>query len=138
VNQRELKEALSHLVLMYSQQNLFAGFFRCFLILLGVFGFNLFKRSYQGHPSVFQFLLLFSEGLYASTFWVFSKGLEKMKLIRFTNISVKAFLFLFRDCTVLYNSAKVTRGRWVKLPDGFFFGLGINILLAFFTFFIFF
>jgi len=119
---QENKEALSHLVSNVFSAKLLLASFAAFLILLGVFGFNLFKE-YQV-ILVFSILLLFSEA--TLPLWFF-QGMEKMKLISITNIFSK-LLFLLGIVLFIH---RPDQSRWVNFLMGFF-GLGINILLLFY------
>jgi PST family polysaccharide transporter len=119
---QENKHALSHLVSNVFSAKLLLASFATFLILLGVFGFNLFKE-YQV-ILVFSILLLFSEA--TLPLWFF-QGMEKMKLISITNIFSK-LLFLLGILLFIH---RPDQSRWVNFLMGFF-GLGINILLLFY------
>jgi PST family polysaccharide transporter len=111
--------ALSHLVSnVFSAKILLAGF-ATFLILLGVFGLNLFKE-YQ-MILVYSVLLLFSEA--TLPLWFF-QGMEKMKLISIANVFSK---LLFLMGIVLFIHSPET-SKWVNFMMGFT-GLLINLFL---------
>ncbi|TDK44138.1 oligosaccharide flippase family protein [Algoriphagus formosus] len=121
VNQQN-KEALSHLV-----SNVFSGkamlaAIATLLILIGVFGLNLFQE-YQ-LILVFSSLLLFSEA--TLPLWFF-QGMEKMKLVSIANIFSK-LLFLMGIVLFIHSPEQ---SQWVNFMLGFF-GLSINLMLLFY------
>ncbi|MGM0943897.1 MAG: oligosaccharide flippase family protein [Bacteroidota bacterium] len=118
VNQND-KEALSHLVSNIFSGKLLLALIASILILVGVFGFNLFQE-YQ-MILVFSALLLFSEA--TLPLWFF-QGMEKMKLISIANIFSK-LLFLMGIVLFIHSPEQ---SQWVNFMMGFF-GLGINLLL---------
>lgn len=118
VNQND-KTALSHLVSnIFSAKILLAGV-ATFLILVGVFGLNLFIE-YQ-LILVYSVLLLFSEA--TLPLWFF-QGMEKMKLISIANIFSK-LLFLM-GIVLFIHSPELS--KWVNFMMGFS-GLMINLFL---------
>jgi O-antigen/teichoic acid export membrane protein len=121
VNQQD-KDALSHLVSNVFSGKILLAFLATLLILIGVFGFNLFKE-YQV-ILLFSILLLFSEA--TLPLWFF-QGMEKMKLISITNIFSK-LLFLFGIVLFIHSP---DQSHWVNFMMGFF-GLGINLFLLFY------
>ncbi|PZX58488.1 PST family polysaccharide transporter [Algoriphagus ratkowskyi] len=113
------KKALSHLVSnVFSAKILLAGF-ATFLILVGVFGLNLFKE-YQV-ILVYSVFLLFSEA--TLPLWFF-QGMEKMKLISIANVFSK-LLFLM-GIVLFIHSPELS--KWVNFMMGFT-GLLINLFL---------
>ncbi|WP_288370242.1 oligosaccharide flippase family protein [uncultured Algoriphagus sp.] len=121
VNQQN-KEALSHLV-----SNVFSGkamlaAIATLLILIGVFGLNLFQE-YQ-LILVFSSLLLFSEA--TLPLWFF-QGMEKMKLVSIANIFSK-LLFLMGIVLFIHSPEQ---SQWVNFMLGIF-GLSINLMLLFY------
>jgi O-antigen/teichoic acid export membrane protein len=121
LNQQD-KNELSHLVSNVFSAKLLLACFATFLILLGVFGFNLFKE-YQV-ILLFSILLLFSEA--TLPLWFF-QGMEKMKLISISNIFSK-LLFLLGIVLFIH---RPEQSQWVNFMMGFF-GLSINLLLFFY------
>lgn len=121
LNQQD-KTALSHLVSDVFSAKLLLASFATFLVVLGVFGFNLFKE-YQV-ILLFSILLLFSEA--TLPIWFF-QGMEKMKLISITNIFSK-LLFLLGIVLFIHSPED---SKWVNFMMGFF-GLSINLLLLFY------
>lgn len=118
VNQQD-KLALSHLVSNVFSGKILLAFLATLFILIGVFGFDLFKE-YQ-IILVFSSLLLFSEATLPA--WFF-QGMEKMKLISITNIFSK-LLFLMGIVLFIHSP---DQSLWVNFLMGFF-GLAINIIL---------
>jgi len=92
------------------------------LILIGVFGLNLFQE-YQ-LILVFSSLLLFSEA--TLPLWFF-QGMEKMKLVSIANIFSK-LLFLMGIVLFIHSPEQ---SQWVNFMLGFF-GLSINLMLLFY------
>jgi PST family polysaccharide transporter len=119
---QDSKDSLSHLVSNVFSAKLLLACLATFLILVGVFGFNLFIE-YQV-ILVFSILLLFSEA--TLPLWFF-QGMEKMKLISITNVFSK-LLFLLGIVLFIH---RPDQSHWVNFILGFF-GLGINILLLFY------
>ncbi|MBA4300754.1 polysaccharide transporter, PST family [Algoriphagus alkaliphilus] len=113
------KEALSHVVSNVFSGKVLLAAIAAFLILIGVFGFNLFE-GYQ-MILVFSVLLLFSEA--TLPLWFF-QGMEKMKLVSIANIFSK-LLFLMGIVLFIHSPEQ---SKWVNFLMGFF-GLGINLLL---------
>jgi len=121
VNQQD-KLALSHLVSNVFSGKILLAFLATILIIIGVFGLNLFKE-YQV-ILLFSCLLLFSEA--TLPLWFF-QGMEKMKLISITNIFSK-LLFLLGILLFIHSPEQ---SPWVNFMMGFF-GLIINIFLLFY------
>ena len=118
VNQMD-KTALSHLLSnVFSTKILLAGL-ATFLILIGVFGLNLFKE--YSLILVYSVLLLFSEA--TLPLWFF-QGMEKMKLVSIANIFSK-LLFLM-GIVLFIHSPELS--KWVNFMMGFS-GLLINLFL---------
>lgn len=118
INQNN-KTALSHLLSnVFSAKILLAGL-AAFMILLGVFGLNLFKE--YALILVYSVLLLFSEA--TLPLWFF-QGMEKMKLISIANIFSK-LLFLM-GIVLFIHSPELS--KWVNFMMGFS-GLLINLFL---------
>lgn len=113
------KEALSRLVSKIFSGKVLLASLASFLILVGVFGFNLFEE-YQ-LILVFSVLLMFSEA--TLPLWFF-QGMEKMKLVSIANIFSK-LLFLMGIVLFIHSPEQ---SKWVNFLMGFF-GLGINLLL---------
>ncbi|PZX58113.1 oligosaccharide flippase family protein [Algoriphagus chordae] len=118
VNQND-KTALSHLVSNIFSAKILLASFATVLILIGVFGLNLFKE-YQ-LILVYSVLLLFSEA--TLPLWFF-QGMEKMKLISIANIFSK-LLFLM-GIVLFIHSPELS--KWVNFMMGFT-GLIINLFL---------
>ncbi|MDO8968917.1 MAG: oligosaccharide flippase family protein [Algoriphagus sp.] len=113
------KEALSHVVSNVFSGKVLLAALAAFMILIGVFGLNLFE-GYQ-MILVFSVLLLFSEA--TLPLWFF-QGMEKMKLVSIANIFSK-LLFLMGIVLFIHSPEQ---SKWVNFLMGFF-GLGINLLL---------
>jgi PST family polysaccharide transporter len=116
------KVALSHLVSNVFSGKVLLATLATFSIIVGVFGFNLF-REYQT-ILLFSCLLLFSEA--TLPLWFF-QGMEKMKLISIANIFSK-LLFLMGIVLFIHHPEQ---SKWVNFIMGFF-GLSINIFLLFY------
>lgn len=112
-------EALSHVVSNVFSGKVLLASLATLLILVGVFGFNLFEE-YQ-MILVFSVLLLYSEA--TLPLWFF-QGMEKMKLVSIANIFSK-LLFLMGIVLFIHSPEQ---SKWVNFLMGFF-GLGINLLL---------
>lgn len=113
------KEALSHVVSNVFSGKVLLASLATLLILVGVFGFNLFEE-YQ-MILVFSVLLLYSEA--TLPLWFF-QGMEKMKLVSIANIFSK-LLFLMGIVLFIHSPE---HSKWVNFLMGFF-GLSINLLL---------
>jgi PST family polysaccharide transporter len=113
------KVALSHLVSNVFSGKVLLATLATFSIIVGVFGFNLF-REFQT-ILLFSCLLLFSEA--TLPLWFF-QGMEKMKLISIANIFSK-LLFLMGIVLFIHHP---DQSKWVNFILGFF-GLSINIFL---------
>ena len=118
VNQND-KTALSHLLSNIFSAKILLAAFATLLILLGVFGFDLFKE-YQ-LILVYSVLLLFSEA--TLPLWFF-QGMEKMKLVSIANIFSK-LLFLMGIVLFIHSPGL---SKWVNFMMGFS-GLLINLFL---------
>ncbi|MEB2776536.1 oligosaccharide flippase family protein [Algoriphagus sp. D3-2-R+10] len=118
VNQND-KTALSHLLSNIFSAKLLLAFLATFMILVGVFGLNLFKE--YALILVYSVLLLFSEA--TLPLWFF-QGMEKMKLISIANIFSK-LLFLM-GILLFIHSPELS--KWVNFMMGFS-GLLINLFL---------
>ncbi|WBL42587.1 oligosaccharide flippase family protein [Algoriphagus halophytocola] len=116
------KEALSHLLSNVFSGKFLLASFSALLILIGAFGFNLFKE-YQ-MILVFSSMLLFSEA--TLPLWFF-QGMEKMKLVSIANVFSK-LLYLMGIVLFIHSPEQ---SRWVNFMMGFF-GLGINLVLLFY------
>ncbi|MEB2782529.1 oligosaccharide flippase family protein [Algoriphagus persicinus] len=118
VNQND-KTALSHLLSNIFSAKLLLAFLATFMILVGVFGLNLFKE--YAVILVYSVLLLFSEA--TLPLWFF-QGMEKMKLVSIANIFSK-LLFLM-GIVLFIHSPELS--KWVNFMMGFS-GLLINLFL---------
>lgn len=118
INQTD-KTALSHLVSNIFSAKILLASVAALLLLIGVFGLNLFKE----YPLilVYSVLLLFSEA--TLPLWFF-QGMEKMKLISIANIFSK-LLFLMGIVLFIHSPEQ---SKWVNFMMGFF-GLMINLFL---------
>lgn len=121
INQKD-KTALSHVVSNVFSAKIVLASLAAFIILLAVFGFDLF-REYQ-MILVFSILMLFSEA--TLPLWFF-QGMEKMKLISIANIFSK-LLFLMGIVLFIHSPEQ---SKWVNFMMGFF-GLGVNLFLLFY------
>ena len=121
------KTALSHLVSNVFSAKILLASSAAFVILVAVFGLNLFKE-YQ-IILVFSILMLFSEA--TLPLWFF-QGMEKMKLISIANIFSK-LLFLMGIVLFIHSPEQ---SKWVNFMMGFF-GLSINLgLLVYIHYFL--
>lgn len=121
------KTALSHLVSNVFSAKILLASSSAFVILVAVFGLNLFKE-YQ-IILVFSILMLFSEA--TLPLWFF-QGMEKMKLISIANIFSK-LLFLMGIVLFIHSPEQ---SKWVNFMMGFF-GLSINLgLLVYIHYFL--
>lgn len=118
INQDD-KTALSHVVSNVFSAKVLLASTATFIILVAVFGLNLFKE-YQ-IILVFSILMLFSEA--TLPLWFF-QGMEKMKLVSIANIFSK-LLFLMGIVLFIHSP---DQSKWVNFMMGFF-GLSINISL---------
>ncbi|RAI95112.1 oligosaccharide flippase family protein [Algoriphagus yeomjeoni] len=118
VNQND-KTALSHLVSNIFSAKVLLAVFATLLVLVGIFGLNLFK-GYQ-IILLYSVLLLFSEA--TLPLWFF-QGMEKMKLISIANILSK-LLFLMGIVLFIH---KPDQSKWVNFMMGFS-GLFINLFI---------
>ncbi|MEP0713334.1 oligosaccharide flippase family protein [Algoriphagus sp.] len=118
INQND-NTALSHLLSNIFSAKILLAAFASLLILVGVFGLNLFKE-YQ-IILVYSALLLFSEA--TLPLWFF-QGMEKMKLVSIANIFSK-LLFLM-GIVLFIHSPEMS--KWVNFMMGFT-GLMINLFL---------
>lgn len=116
---QEDKEALSHQVSNVFSAKFVLALISTVLILVGVFGMDLFKE-YQ-MILIYSSMLLFSEA--TLPLWFF-QGMEKMKLVSIANIFSK-LLFLMGIVLFIHSPAD---SKWVNFLMGFF-GLGINLSL---------
>lgn len=121
VNQQN-KKNLSQLVSNVFSAKFLLACFATLLVIIGVFGFNLFKE-YQ-LILLFSIMLLFSEA--TLPLWFF-QGMEKMKLVSIANIFSK-LLFLMGIVLFIHSP---NQSKWVNFMMGFF-GLSINLLLLFY------
>ena len=118
INQND-KHALSHLVSNIFSSKILLASFATLLILIGVFGLDLFKE-YQ-LILVYSVLLLFSEA--TLPLWFF-QGMEKMKLISIANIFSK-LLFLMGIVLFIHQPEL---SKWVNFMMGLS-GFMINLFL---------
>ncbi|WP_425636839.1 oligosaccharide flippase family protein [Algoriphagus yeomjeoni] len=118
VNQTD-KTALSHLVSNIFSAKFLLAVFATLLVLVGIFGLNLFK-GYQ-IILLYSVLLLFSEA--TLPLWFF-QGMEKMKLISIANILSK-LVFLMGIVLFIH---KPDQSKWVNFMMGFS-GLLINLFI---------
>ena len=121
VNQHN-KVALSHLVSNIFSGKILLASLSTLIILLGVFGLDLFKE-YQ-LILVYSILLLFSEA--TLPLWFF-QGMEKMKLISIANVFSK-LLYLMGIVLFIHSPE---HSHWVNFIMGFF-GLAVNLFLLFY------
>jgi PST family polysaccharide transporter len=121
LNQHD-KTSLSHLVSNVFSAKILLASLAALLILVGVFGFNLFKE--YRIILVLSALLLFSEA--TLPLWFF-QGMEKMKLISISNIFSK-LLYLMGIILFIHSPEQ---SKWVNFLMGIF-GLGINLSLLFY------
>jgi O-antigen/teichoic acid export membrane protein len=121
MNQKNKKE-LSYLVSTIFSAKLILAFISCAIILLAIFGFDLFK-GYQVILT-FSLFLLFSEAI--MPLWFF-QGMEKMKLVSIANIFSK---LLFLVGIVLFIS-NPDQAIWVNLILGGS-AFAINLSLMFY------